>query len=142
MISNITILVAIAVVVIMIVDLTRSYKNAFGGKLDNDYKRWSEDELFITAYIAVFVEDEVRLDDSFQLLLANTLKRSERAVNEKIRRLSTIGSPKSDASAKDESIVYQIAQMEEFVAEETFLVCLDLVGATRRQQRAIYKNLG
>ena len=142
MISNITILVAIAVVVIMIVDLARSYKNAFGGKLDNDYKRWSEDELFITAYIAVFVEDEVRLDDSFQLLLANTLKRSERAVNEKIRRLSTIGSPKSDASAKDESIVYQIAQMEEFVAEETFLVCLDLVGATRRQQRAIYKNLG
>ena len=142
MIFNITILIAITLVVIMIVDLARSYKNAFGGNLDNDYKRWSEDELFITAYIAVFVEDEVRLDDSFQLLLANTLKRSERAVNEKIRRLSTIGSPKSDASAKDESIVYQIAQMEEFVAEETFLVCLDLVGATRRQQRAIYKNLG
>ena len=102
MISSITILVAIAIVGIIIFDLRRSYKRSFGSKLDNDYKRWSEDELFITAYIAVFVEDKVRLNDAFLSILAQSLKRSERAVNEKIRRLSTIGSIKSDASAKDE----------------------------------------
>ena len=107
MTSNITILIAIAIAGVMIYDLRKSYKNAFGGKLDNDYKRWSEEELFITAYIAVFIEDEVRLNDSFQILLANTLQRSERAVNEKIRRLSTVGSPKSDASTKDEGVVYR-----------------------------------
>lgn len=133
-------IVSLIVIGYVVKDLYGIYKDSIN-TLENDYKRWSADELFVAAYVACFVEDDVRLDDDFQKLLATSLKRSERAVNEKIRRLSTVGSQKSDASEMDVDTIYAMAQMPEEDAIETLDVCLLLSGASKRQQQAILSYL-
>lgn len=135
--------ITVAVTVVVVGFITRKLIEMYVGNtaLDNDYKRWSEDELFVAAYIAVYVEDEVRLNNAFETLLAKALQRSERAVNEKIRRLSTIGAPKSDASAKDYDVVLAIAEMDEVLAANQFEAALLLIGVSGRKTRAITKYL-
>lgn len=140
MLALITVFVTGVVLVSLAYELVNIYKDS-KHSLENDYKRWSEDELFVAAYIAVFVEDDIRLNDTFQTLLAKLLQRSERAVNEKIRRLSTIGAPKSDASTKDYDVVLTIAQMDEVLAADQFEAALLFVGGSGRQIRAITKYL-
>ena len=140
MYTIISVIITVLVIAFIACDFIKACKRSSIETEDN-YKRWSEDELFVAAYIACFVEDDVRLNDAFQKLLAKTLRRTERAVNEKIRRLSTVGAQKSDASELDMDTIYNIAQMNEVEAFEKFEGALALAGASTRQQRAIAKYL-
>jgi hypothetical protein len=99
----------------------------------NDGLRWTKEEIFICAYVAIFVEDDTRLNDSFQTFLSESLERSERAVYEKIRRLMTVGQVKSDASQLDEEVVRQITEMDDVDALEEVEVSLQTLGWSRRR---------
>lgn len=141
MYTFITVLVTLLITALIVKDVYSAIQDK-KNTLENDYKRWNDDELFIAGYVAVFVEDEVRLNDVFQTQLATVLSRSERAVNEKIRRLSTVGSAKSDASAADEDTVLNIAQLPDSENPlEIFRACVHLSGASKRQQKALLQWL-
>ena len=141
MYTFITVVVTVLVLIFVVKDVYSAIQDK-KNTLENDYKRWSDNELYVAGYVAVFVEDEVRLNDVFQTQLATVLSRSERAVNEKIRRLSTVGSAKSDASVADEDIVLNIAQLPDSEdPKEIFEISLELIGASTRQQQSLLQWL-
>ena len=101
--------------------------------LSNDYSRWEMSDLAIAAFIGLFVPKEVRLNDEFQAVTYAVLKRSQRAVDEKIRRISTLGSDKSDASVADEDAAFLVLSYHKSVAKEMFELDLQVSGATKKQ---------
>ena len=107
----------------------------------NDYQRWDSTDLKVAAYIAMFVEDEIRLNNYFQNVVYAILKRSPRAIDEKIRRINTIGSDKSDASSKDEDTAYLIAQFSEQQAKKEFVSDLYVSGASAKQIAVVLEFL-
>lgn len=131
--SFIITLVLLSIVIVLNVKSGFNLANPY---TDNN-KRWTENELFIAAYVAIFVEDKVRLNNEFQQMLALVLRRTGRATSEKIRRMNTVGSRNSDASAKDFDTVLEVAQMDQYDAAVQFEESLILVGATRDQLRTI-----
>lgn len=109
--------------------------------LSRDYKRWNDSELLVAAYVAIFIEDKVRLNPNFELSIIRLLKRSDRSVTEKFRRLATIGAPKSDASKKDKETVFGLAQLEVNEAQDLFLNALKVLGANVKEVEYIKSYL-
>ena len=105
--------------------------------LSNDYTRWSPSDIAIAGYIGIFVSNEVRVNNYFQSLIYAVLSRSKRAVDEKVRRISTVGSEKSDASVADQDIAYLLATYSEADAKVNFLNDLYTAGATVKQVKEI-----
>jgi len=105
--------------------------------LSNDYTRWSPSDIAIAGYIGIFVSNEVRVNNYFQSLIYAVLSRSKRAVDEKVRRISTVGSEKSDASVADQDIAYLLANYEVEDAKVNFLNDLYTAGATVKQVKEI-----
>ena len=100
---------------------------------EKDYTRWSPTDIAIAGYVALYVEDDVRLNIQFKSLIYAVLQRSDRAVDEKIRRISTSGSLKSDASASDVEVAIALASCIEQEAMENFYNDLYSAGASKRQ---------
>ena len=123
--------------VALIVDIWKQIQLDKVAYLNNDksrdYSRWTPSDLAIAAYISMFVDKEVRLDNHFQAVVYAVLKRSERAVDEKIRRMSTIGAEKSDASVADVDAVFLVSTYEEKEAREIFALDLLASGASSKQ---------
>lgn len=107
--------------------------------LSRDYTRWSPSDIAIAAYIALFVDKAVRLDPHFQAVTYGVLKRSERAVDEKIRRISTLGSDKSDASVADQEAALLVSTYTIEGAKNAFILDL-LVSTASRKQIEILKS--
>lgn len=137
---NLLAVVFLVVIGIITYDTYKAYRAALD-PLKNDYKRWTEGEVFICAYVAYVVEDEVRLNDGFQKALARVLKRTERATNEKIRRLSSVNSSKSDASQIDLYVVNVLDTMSDLDAEERLDLELQQLDASRREVKNVLSYL-
>ena len=105
--------------------------------LSNDYSRWSPSDIAIAGYIGIFVSDEIRLNDYFQSLIYAVLSRSERAVDEKVRRISTVGTEKSDASVADQDIAFLLSSYSNEDAKVNFLNDLYTAGASAKQVKEI-----
>ena len=133
------------VIVAILIDLMGKIRVKQGAylvnDLRNDYQRWDSTDLKVAAYIAMFVEDEIRLNNYFQNVVYAILKRSPRAIDEKIRRINTIGSDKSDASSKDEDTAYLIAQFSEQQAKKEFVSDLYVSGASAKQIAVVLEFL-
>ncbi len=108
---------------------------------EKDYTRWSPTDIAIAGYVALYVEDNVRLNIHFKSLIYAVLQRSDRAVDEKIRRISTSGSSKSDASASDVEVAIALASCTKQEAMQNFYNNLYIAGASRRQVIAIQSYL-
>tara|TARA_R100000544_G_scaffold32932_1_gene19348 strand:+ start:476 stop:916 length:441 start_codon:yes stop_codon:yes gene_type:complete len=127
-------LTAVVVITVILLEKLLSYfsieqeKDYFKNDLSRDSKRWGTTELELAAYIGIFETDDVRLDSTLRALMCALLKRSDRAVNEKIRRLSQVGSPTSDASEKDQDVSYYIAALSSEDAKALFLYNLKELG--------------
>ena len=109
--------------------------------LSRDYARWTPSDIAVAAYIGLFAPKEVRLDDHFQAVTYGVLKRSDRAVDEKIRRISTIGSRKSDASVADEDAAFLVLSYEKEVAKKMFVLDLRVSGASKKQIETLMSYL-
>ena len=105
-------------------------KDFLTNDLSRDSKRWSLVELEVAAYVGIFEDDDVRLNTIYRVALGAVLKRSDRAVSEKIRRLSTVGSLKSDASEVDQDTAYYIASMSADDAKALFLGNIEELGGS------------
>lgn len=136
------VMVGVGIVAIVCYDLFKPASGLFAVReLDRDYKRWNDSELLVAAYVAIFVEDGVRLNPNFQYSIIRLLRRSDRSVTEKFRRLATIGAPKSDASKKDKETVLGLAQLEVDEAQEAFLNALVTLGANIKEVKYIKNYL-
>lgn len=124
-----------------IVSAKQSSAQVLENDLSNDYQRWTPSQLAIAGYIGLFLEDDVRLDNYFQALIYAVLKRSDRAVDEKIRRISTAGAPNSDASVADKDIAFILATYTVDQAKQNFLNDLYTAGASLKQVKEITKYL-
>jgi hypothetical protein len=109
--------------------------------LSNDYTRWEASDLAIAAFVGLVASKEVRLSDEFQAVIYAVLKRSERAVDEKIRRVSTIGSEKSDASVADQDAAFLVLSYEKSVAKDMFELDLQVSGASNKQIETLMSYL-
>ena len=109
--------------------------------LSNDYSRWEVSDLAIAAFIGLVTSKEVRLNDEFQAVVYAVLKRSERAVDEKIRRISTIGSEKSDASVADQDAAFLVLSYEKPIAKDMFFYDLQTSGASNKQIQTLMSYL-
>tara|TARA_R110002126_G_scaffold50551_4_gene139216 strand:- start:1941 stop:2378 length:438 start_codon:yes stop_codon:yes gene_type:complete len=138
-----TILTVLAVLVIgaATIDIIKGIKGNFvsilKNDLSNDYSRWSPSDIAIAGYIGIFVSDEIRLNDYFQSLIYAVLSRSERAVDEKVRRISTVGTEKSDASVADQDIAFLLSSYSNEDAKVNFLNDLYTAGASAKQVKEI-----
>ena len=101
--------------------------------LSRDYSRWTPSDIAVAAYIGLFAPKEIRLNDHFQAVTYGVLKRSDRAVDEKIRRISTIGSKKSDASVADEDAAFLVLTYTKEQARDAFILDLKVSGASKKQ---------
>lgn len=137
------ILLAISILVIvgaLFLEAIKVYKKAnnfLKNDKSNDYTRWDPSDIAIAGYIGIFVSNEVRLNSYFRVLIYSVLKRSERAVDEKIRRISTVGSDKSDASVADQDIAFILANYDKVEATQNFLNDLYIAGASKKQVKEI-----
>ena len=130
-------IIAISTLVAFIVDVRNMIQLAKVAYLNNDksrdYSRWTLTDLAIAAYISRFADKEVRLDNHFQAVVYAVLRRSERAVDEKIRRMSSISSPKSDASVADVEAFALVLSYREEEAKDMFILDLLVSGASKKQ---------
>jgi hypothetical protein len=109
--------------------------------LRNDYQRWEPSHIAIAGYVAIFLDNSIRLNPYFQSIIYAVLKRSPRAIDEKMRRISTVGANKSDASRADEDIAFLLAQTLVGQAQEQFISDLYTAGASKKQVAEIKKYL-
>ena len=141
MVTIILTVLAVLVIGAATIDIIKGIKGNFvsilKNDLSNDYSRWSPSDIAIAGYIGIFVSDEVRLNDYFQSLIYAVLSRSGRAVDEKIRRISTVGAENSDASVADKDIAYLLANYEVEDAKVNFLNDLYTAGASKKQVQEI-----
>lgn len=143
---NILLYVLVAAILFAVVrSLVSAYKSMVERPLKNDkskdYTRWEPADIAVAGYIGLFLSKEVRLDNYFQALIYAVLSRSERAVDEKIRRISTVGSEKSDASAADRDIAFLLEAYTPTQAKQNFLNDLYTAGASLRQVTEINNYL-
>lgn len=143
-----TILTTIALVGLAYLTISSAistYKEMNASPLVNDkskdYTRWNPADIAVAGYIGLFLDKDVRLDNYFQALVYAVLSRSERAVDEKVRRISTVGSEKSDASVADQDIAFILSSYTAEEAKQNFLNDLYTAGATVKQVTEINKYL-
>lgn len=109
--------------------------------LRNEYKRWEHSEIAIAGFVSIYLEDSVRLDDYFKSLIYAVLKRSPRAIDEKMRRISLVGRSEIRHTLADEDIVYLLAKDSKEEGLKNFIYNLHIVGASRKQVTEIKKYL-
>ena len=109
--------------------------------LRNEYKRWEYSEIAIAGFVSIYLEDSIRLDDCFKSLIYAVLKRSPRAIDEKMRRISLVGRSEIRHTLADEDIVYLLAKDSKEDGLNNFISNLHVVGASRKQISEIKKYL-
>lgn len=109
--------------------------------LRNEYKRWEHSEIAIAGFVSIYLEDSVRLDEYFKSLIYAVLKRSPRAIDEKMRRISLVGRSEIRHTLADEDIVYLLAKDSKEEGLKNFIYNLHIVGASRKQVTEIKKYL-
>lgn len=109
--------------------------------LTNEYKRWEHSEIAIAGFVSIYLEDSVRLDEYFKSLIYAVLKRSPRAIDEKMRRISLVGRSEIRHTLADEDIVYLLAKDSKEEGLKNFIYNLHIVGASRKQVTEIKKYL-
>tara|TARA_R110002050_G_C8840285_1_gene505913 strand:+ start:538 stop:984 length:447 start_codon:yes stop_codon:yes gene_type:complete len=109
--------------------------------LRNEYKRWEYSEIAIAGFVSIYLEDSIRLDDCFKSLIYSVLKRSPRAIDEKMRRISLVGRSEIRHTLADEDIVYLLAKDSKEDGLNNFISNLHVVGASRKQISEIKKYL-
>ena len=130
-------LLVVALLYATVVKIQDESANPLENDFSNDYTRWNPADIAIAGYIGIFADDKVRLDKYFQALIYAVLKRSNRAVDEKIRRISTVGSDNSDASVADKDIAFILANYDADQAKVNFLNDLYTAGASKKQVQEI-----
>tara|TARA_R110002126_G_scaffold202467_1_gene349896 strand:- start:1465 stop:1899 length:435 start_codon:yes stop_codon:yes gene_type:complete len=102
------------------------------GYLSNDLSRdgthWSYDEVVVAAYVTVWQDDKLRLDDNYQTFIGSVLKRSDRAVAEQMRRIRSVATPNTIASDFVQNVAFDIASMNENDAENEFMFAIESLG--------------
>lgn len=96
--------------------------------LSRDHKRWTDIEVEVAAYVVLFQDSRLRLNDHYQVVLESLLSRSHRSVQGKMRRVSSVGSKKSDASELTEDVVYAMANLTKESATRLFLDNVRILG--------------
>lgn len=137
---NLFAVVFLVLIGIVVYDTYKSYKQS-KDPLKNDYKRWTEGETFICAYVAFFLEDEVRLNNEFEKALARALGRTERATYEKIRRIAAVEDDIEGASQLDLYIYNEVEDLDRVDAEERFDFELQQLDASRREVKNVLSYL-
>lgn len=131
--------------VVVLLDFTKAVKlkqtEFLSNDLSNDYQRWEPSHIAIAGYVAIFLDNSIRLNPYFQSIIYAVLKRSPRAIDEKMRRISSVGARKSDASIIDEDIAFILASYSEQQAQDQFISDLYTAGASNKQVDEIKKYL-
>ena len=109
--------------------------------LRNEYKRWKHSEIAIAGFVSIYLDEALRLDDYFKSLVYSVLKRSPRAIDEKIRRISLVGRSEIRHTLADEDIVYLLAKYSKEDGLNNFISNLHIAGASRKQISEIKKYL-
>ena len=102
------------------------------GYLSNDLSRdgthWSYDEVVVAAYVTIWQDDKLRLNDNYQTFIGSVLKRSDRAVAEQMRRIRSVATPNTIASDFVQNVAFDIASMNENDAENEFEFAIESLG--------------
>ena len=96
--------------------------------LSRDGKHWSYDEVVVAAYVTIWQDDKLRLDDNYQTFIGSVLKRSDRAVAEQMRRIRSVADDNSIASDFVQDVAFDIASMVENDAENEFMFAIESLG--------------
>ena len=96
--------------------------------LSRDGKHWSYDEVVVAAYVTIWQDDKLRLDDNYQTFIGSVLKRSDRAVAEQMRRIRSVATPNTIASDFVQNVSFDIAAMSENDAESEFMFAIESLG--------------
>tara|TARA_R110002126_G_scaffold130678_1_gene274211 strand:+ start:121 stop:558 length:438 start_codon:yes stop_codon:yes gene_type:complete len=96
--------------------------------LSRDGKHWSYDEVIVAAYVTIWQDDKLRLDDNYQTFIGSVLKRSDRAVAEQMRRIRSVADDNSIASDFIQNVSFDIAAMVESDAEAEFKFAIESLG--------------
>jgi hypothetical protein len=111
---------------------SRAWEDNSKGYLSNDLSRdglrWSYSEVIVAAYVAIWQQDSVHLDNNYQALINSTLKRSDRAVAEQMRRIRSAATPNNLASEFIQAIVFNIASMPKEDAQDVFEFAFEDLG--------------
>ena len=96
--------------------------------LSRDGKHWSYDEVVVAAYVTIWQDDKLRLDDNYKTFIGSVLKRSDRAVAEQMRRIRSVADDNSIASDFVQGVAFDIASMNENDAENEFMFAIESLG--------------
>ena len=96
--------------------------------LSRDGKHWSYDEVVVAAYVTIWQDDKLRLNDNYQTFIGSVLKRSDRAVAEQMRRIRSVADDNSIASDFVQDVAFDIASMVENDAENEFMFAIESLG--------------
>ena len=96
--------------------------------LSRDGKHWSYDEVVVAAYVTIWQDDKLRLNDNYQTFIGSVLKRSDRAVAEQMRRIRSVADDNSIASDFIQGVSFDIASMNENDAENEFMFAIESLG--------------
>ena len=96
--------------------------------LSRDGKHWSYDEVVVAAYVTIWQDDKLRLNDNYQTFIGSVLKRSDRAVAEQMRRIRSVATPNTIASDFVQNVAFDIASMNENDAENEFMFAIESLG--------------
>ena len=96
--------------------------------LSRDGKHWSYDEVVVAAYVTIWQDDKLRLDNNYQTFIGSVLKRSDRAVAEQMRRIRSVADDNSIASDFIQDVSFNIAAMNEDDAENEFTFAIESLG--------------
>jgi len=140
MVEQIFLISAMSSLVIWIgYNLMTEKRGYLSNDLSRDSQRWTETEIKIAAYVAIFQTSKLRLDQNYQSAINATLKRSDRSVMGQMRRVSALGAPKSDASKLTEDIALSLAAMSEAEAERVFFESIISIGGDAELIRSLIK---
>jgi hypothetical protein len=140
MVVQIFLILAMTSLVIWIgYNLMTEKRGYLSNDLSRDSQRWTETEIKIAAYVAIFQTSKLRLDQNYQAAINATLKRSDRSVMGQMRRVSALGAAKSDASKLTEDIALSLAAMSETEAERVFFESIISIGGDAELIRSLIK---
>lgn len=103
-------------------------KGYLSNDLSRDGKHWSYDEVVVAAYVTIWQDDKLRLNDNYQTFIGSVLKRSDRAVAEQMRRIRSVATSNSIASDFIQDVAFDIAAMSQQDAENEFEFAVESLG--------------
>ena len=109
--------------------ITKYNSNGYlSNDLSRDGKHWSYDEVVVAAYVTIWQDDKLRLNDNYQTFIGSVLKRSDRAVAEQMRRIRSVATSNSIASDFIQDVAFDIAAMSQQDAENEFEFAVESLG--------------